>query len=483
MEVIEIVENYYELDSESKKAALKEIFPEKEEELFDALDIRIRAALRVMADADVKMKDVVSRHEERFLELLADEDAKIRALAAQILGNVGGYTKQLIDACRAEQTMFILPSFLLAIGRQKTESAKHYLENYTIRSDVDKHIYEEKTALAKALANFVNRNTAKLSIAEKDIIALECPNFNVTYKEARENGFSCKKSGGFVLVSGLKRFNEIYKLRTFMTAYLLLGKCEVEALPEKLASLKDAISARINVNNYRLEVEGVSHKERLDIIPKCVLALDGFVNAPSAYSFEIKLKIKEGSAIILLDPLGDKRFAYRKKAVSASIAPSVAASVCYAIKDYMGEESRVLDNFCGSGTMLMERSFYPYASLTGVDINQNAVNIAAENARALKKSVKLLHMDALKFTDKQYDEVICNMPFGLRVSTHSKNEKLYDAYVSILPRVVKPGGYAFLYTNEKYILEDVLRRKRIKPVEEIMFFAGGLYPSVYVLKF
>lgn len=483
MDLIEIIENYYTLNSEEKKAAIKEIFQGRTAELWNGLEEHKRSVLRIMADAGEKAAPLLQAHERRFLSLLEDEDPKTRMLTAQILGNCGGYTKQLIDACRKEQTMFILPSFLLAIGASKSPTAKLYLENYQIRSDLEKHIAEEKAALAKALANFVTRGSARLAINENDVLFLECPNADVTFEELSSLGIKCKKSGGFVLAGGIKSFSQIYKARTFKSAYLYLGSCTEAELPQKFASLDGKLAQRLNVNNYRLEVEGVSHQKRLEIIPKCTGVLKSFINTPSAYSFEIKLKVTPERIIMLLNPLGDKRFAYRRKAVSASVAASVAASVCRFCSKYFAPEARVLDNFCGSGTMLFERSFYPHGPLTGVDIAQSAVMNAKENEEILRCGAKFYHADALKFTDKQFDEIICNMPFGLRVSNHAKNEKLYDGYVSILPRIVKNGGYAFLYTNEKHLLEEVLRRKKIRPIAKATFEAGGLYPTVYVLKF
>jgi hypothetical protein len=194
-------------------------------------------------------------------------------------------------------------------------------------------------------------------------------------------------------------------------------------LTKKLSSVEEAILARMNVTNYRLEVSGVSHQERIAYVKESVAALPRLVNTPSSYSFELRLQVNGNKIILLLDPLLDTRFSYRKRAVSAAISPAVAASVCYAAQPYFNPEARVLDNFCGSGTMLFERSFYPHASLIGVDISLNAITSAKE------------------------------------------------------------GGHAFLYTVEKQLLEDTVRRRGYKIVSKKTFSAGGLYPTLYILKF
>lgn len=498
MDIEKILIEYTQMDNEAKKQAVRDVFENGPEKLLIfCTGEHARACLRVIADAGKSASDIVQQNSSLFSGLLKSEDPKIRMLSAEILGSAGGYpgspksprtsrgdfTKELVTACHGEQTMFALPSFLLAIGAQKTEAAKRYLENYTIRSDAEKHIREEKLALQKALANFVERRPAQIRILKNDILALSCPNTAVTLAEAKQKGLKCKKSGEFALVSGLEKFPDIYVLRTFDTAYLLLGTCELDGLSEKLAGLQEAILSRMNVVNYRLEVANISHKDRLSVIPVCVSALDRLVNTPSAYSFEIRLEVTGNKVVILLNPLLDKRFFYRKKAVSASISPAVAASICYSASSHFNPEARVLDNFCGSGTMLFERSFYPHASLTGVDIAQSAVQAALENETSLKSGAKFYHADALRFTSKKFDEVLCNMPFGLRVGTHAHNTQLYESYIAVLPSIMETGGHAFLYTHEKQLLEDILKRRNIRVLSKTTFSAGGLFPALYILGF
>ncbi len=484
MDIENKLTEYNQMNSEDKKQAVRDIFAAGPEKLLPALKGELsRVALRVVADAGRGAAGFVRKNGGIFTDMLRSEDPKVRMLAAEVLGSAGGFTKDLVTACHAEQTMFAIPSMLLAVGAQKTESAKKYLEAYSIRSDQEKHIREEKLALQKALSNFVERRPTLLRILRSDVFALSCPSTAITLDEARQKSFRAKKSGNFVLVSSLMKYSDIFALRTFSAAYLLLGTCARDELAEKLSSLEDAITARMNVTNYRLEITGVSHQERVAYVKECVAALPRLVNAPSAYSFEIRLEILENKVIILLDPLLDTRFSYRKKAVSAAISPAVAASVCYAAHPYFNEEARVLDNFCGSGTMLFERSFYPHASLTGVDLSLNAVTYAKENETRLKSGAKFYHMDALRFTDKKFDEVICNMPFGLRVGTHARNKELYEAYMVILPRIMEEGGHAFLYTVEKQLIEEIIRRRGYKIISKSTFTAGGLYPTLYILKF
>ena len=73
------------------------------------------------------------------------------------------------------------------------------------------------------------------------------------------------------------------------------------------------------------------------------------------------------------------------------------------------------------------------------------------------------------------------MPFGLRVSSHKENLALYRAFLDNLPGMLKPDGHAFLFTHEKKLLRELLSEK-FDLVAHANFSAGGLYPTLFVLK-
>lgn len=487
MNIQNFVETYHELPAAERKEGISYILKEgKLQTVFNqARGANTRAALRVIADMDARAAAFAKENIGNILKLLRADDSKVRMHAAQIVGNTcaSEYLDELIDAIMHEQTMFALPSYLLAIGNAKSDRAKRFLDSYQLRSDLEKHRLEEKAALNKALSSFVIRKKAKVRVLPKDIILLAAPNPNVTYAQCAEAGLSPKKFGKYIAVSGLVDFYDVYKLRAFTDAYIYLGSSPVSELPAFLKERERAILQRTGVSGYRLEVRSVSHEVRLDIVKKCVAAMDELVNTPSSYSIEILLEMEDDRAQVLLNPLTDDRFSYRKKAISASINPGVAASVCAYASEFFNPDARVLDNFCGSGTMLYERGFYPHHSLTGADINMTAIEAAKENSRYAHVHPQFHYIDCLKFTAKKYDEVIVNMPFGLRVGNHTKNERLYKSYFTILPEVLTPEGLAVLFTHEKELTERLVKAGgQFDIIKRATFDAGGLYPAVYVLR-
>lgn len=487
MNIQNFVENYHTLPASERKEGLAEIIKgEKLQTVFNLVrGSSARAALRVIADADSRAADFVKANIDGILKILRTGDAKMRMHAAQIIGNTcaSQYLDDLIDAIMHEQTMFTLPSYLLAIGRAKNDRAKRFLDSYQLRSDLEKHREEEKAALDKALAGFIIRKKARVRVLPNDIVVLASPNLNVTYSQCKDAGLSPKKFGKYIAVSGLTNFYDIYQLRAYTDAYIYFGCAPVAQLPEFLAQRERAIMQRTGVTGYRLEVRSVSHEVRLDLIKKCVAAMKELINTPSSYSIEILIEMDGDMAQVFLNPLTDDRFSYRKKAISASVNPGVAASVCAYASEFFDPDARVLDNFCGSGTMLYERGFYPHHSLTGADINMTAVEAAKENSRYAHVHPQFHYIDCLKFTAKRYDEIIVNMPFGLRVGNHSRNERLYRSYFTILPEILTDEGLAVLYTHEKNLTENLIKSNgRFNVLKRATFDAGGLYPAVYVIR-
>lgn len=487
MNVNDFVENYTELPVPQRRAELSAFIKAGNlEELYTYTQgEHIRIATRILADADDRISDFIKEKLNETIELLSHEDPKVRMNTVQILGNTCAEEclDALIDSLEKETTHYALPSYLIAIGKAKNVRAKNYLENYTLRSEVDKHYIEEKTALIKARSHYITREKAVVRILPSDIIVLSTPNVNVTYTQCFNMGFKPKKFGKYVAVSQLKSFQDIYKMRAFCDAYIYLGKCKTEDLPAFICKREEAIHQRTGVTSFRLEVKSVSHKVRLDIIQKCVANCKLLMNSASAYSIEVMVEIDDDTASVFLNPLVDPRFSYRMKSIPASIAPGVAACVCAYASEFFNPDARVLDNFCGSGTMLFERGYYPHFTLTGVDINSDAIKAAQENNKRAFAKAQFHHMDSLKFTAKKYDEVITNMPFGLRVGSHSKNERLYKAFFNILPQILNSNGIAILYTHEKNLVLNLLKQnKEFELLKRATFESGGLYPAVYVLR-
>lgn len=487
MQLKNIVEEYNNLSLKEKKIILNEI--RQNNDVPAVMELTRghlgRAATRILSDMGKKISEEIVADKKNVINLLNSDDPKIRINAAQIISHTEPalFLDNLTDALEKEQTMFVLPAYIKAIGAAKNDKAKNFLETYKIKSSVEKHRRAEKEALTEAKSNFIERRKSQSKILPTDIIMIAAPNLKVARREFLKAGINSKVADKYLVLTNLSSYNDLFSVRAFSDAYIYLGTVDTDKLPELIKKREKAILHRTGVTNYRLEIEGVSHKDRIRLITQTKELNDILINSPSSYSIELLAEIRGDKARLFLNPLTDNRFSYRKESVPASITGANAAAVCAFASEYFKPNARVLDNFCGSGTMLFERGYYGHGSLTGVDINVGAIEAARTNNNYAQSHPKFIHMDALKFKAKKFDEIITNMPFGLRVGNHSQNEKLYKRYIETLPSILTNNGVAVLYTSEKRLLENLLKQQSdLKLLKKGSFEAGGLNPSAYVLQ-
>ncbi|MDD5018596.1 MAG: hypothetical protein PHO15_10930, partial [Eubacteriales bacterium] len=114
-----------------------------------------RASLRVLADACKKKKcrDIIRPFVIAGVDkLLAISDDKARKTACMLIGLCAPdeCADRLAGALREEETRFVRPSIILALGN--TSDPAQYLVGYAVEPGEAKHVREEQDALKKALS-------------------------------------------------------------------------------------------------------------------------------------------------------------------------------------------------------------------------------------------------------------------------------------------------------------------------------------------
>jgi hypothetical protein len=475
-----LVRRYKMQDGAAAKQTLERLqeFPDVHKRLMDMVfGPDQRAALRALADLCRKKAvreaaaSLVAREADKLISI---PDGKARKTAYALIGLCApdACADKLVSALKTEQTRFVRPSIILALGNTKTPAA--YLSGYVVEPGEPKHVAAEYEALKKALGK---------AAAPQTLGALRLPDWCVvTYikrsalmAEANALGVPCRPSA---LEDALTiRTADLKRLRCYEDALYDIG-----AMGDYEAAARTLSGWGCEGCRYRVEAGALPPQQRRETIRAVSAGLSrwGYEDNPSAYTFEIRLL---GGRMWAVFP-GDDRFAYRKQALPASINPVTAASIMRLCRPYMKENARVLDPFCGSGTMLIERAvILPAQSLVGVDISSAAIRAACSNRRASGLKIALIHGDALQFGAARYDEVVSNMPFGIRVSGHAQNERLYAAFVDRLGILLEDGGCAFLLTQEKKLMRDSLKAApALRIIREEVFESGGLSPSLYIIK-
>jgi len=423
--------------------------------------------------------------------LLKDGEPKARKNAARLIGALSRErdADALIATLQAETTRFVIPSILLALGSIGSAAAKAALEDYILPAAADqteeKHVLEIAAAHKKALAACARDlplpQRTRLDAPTK-LLAVSPAGFAPQLQdELASLGFSGTLAPDGVLVEtdDLKR---LYRARCMAEALIPAG--------EKIALEPEAIASRVAGQlhaPYRIELRGYEG-DRAAMIRALSIALGGGDN-PSRYIDELRVTCrKNGLCDVFIKPCNvpDHRFDYRKRSISASIAPATAACLArYALSFVSKEHLFALDPFCGSGTILFElERTAPGCSVLGGDVSETALSAARENARAAKSRARFVKKDILRFEPRAaFDLVITNMPFGNRVGTHASNEPLYRGFVRLLPRLLADGGVALLYTMEHRLLTNCLKKEpALAVVSELTTEAGGLNPRVTVVR-
>ena len=94
---------------------------------------------------------------------------------------------------------------------------------------------------------------------------------------------------------------------------------------------------------------------------------------------------------------------------------------------------RILDIGTGSGCIAITLAKeFPYASVCGIDISSQALEVAKRNNNLLEGNVTLIHGDCLKeVKDKKFDVVISNPPYISNDEFVSKTVIDYEPHIAL----------------------------------------------------
>ena len=478
-ELMTLVKRYMNEAGAQKKQTLESILavPNAERQIYESImgDAQ-RACLRVLADAcrRQRSRDIIQPYVVRDADkLTAISDGKARKTACILIGICApdACADTLAKALDKEDIRFVRPSIILALGN--TSDPARYLKGYTVEPGEAKHVREEQDALKKALSK---THTAQKTSALKLPMWCTLTTLNIKALRAELKDKQCRFYNKSRLPRAVEvKTQDIKGLRCYSDAlYYISEDGEYKAAAEKLNTFG------LSGLSYRIEAGSCHPEKRRDMIRQVSdgLAAYGYTDNPSAYSFEVRLEKGAMYAVFT-----DTRFEYRKQSVPASINPVAAACIMRLCKPYMKENARVLDPFCGSATMLVERGLIKKtAALDGVDISSMAIKAACANRRSSGLSIALIKGDILEYGGSGYDEIVTNMPFGLRVSGHQSNIALYRSFAVKIPDLLKTGGMAFLFTQEKKLLRDVIGAcSDLAIVSEETFETGGLCPTLFIV--
>lgn len=174
---------------------------------------------------------------------------------------------------------------------------------------------------------------------------------------------------------------------------------------------------------------------------------------------------------------------YKKLSRPGSLKPTVAAAMVQLATEYK-KHNKIVDNFCGSGTILCE-SLVAENFVYGGDIDPESVNMAKSNLDNLSHNYgRVTTLDAKKsgWPDKFFDIAISNLPWDKQIKIESITE-LYEGILREYARILKPEGVLCALVGKPELFVKYAKKYfPLKTIKEIKIGLLGQNPTIVLLK-
>lgn len=424
-----------------------------------------------------------------FLEFLKYEDAKTRKNAALLLGDLAyePAVETLYNGYVEEKTLFVRASYLQALAElditeklPDLRDALQQLLEMEVEPDNKKHIDEEIRALRKIIIQNegIQRHTMDIKGKKVSVILLTNRIQRETIRRTIEDGVATLHPLGVHVET--EHLEKVMQLRTYRDMVFPLQmdeflpadatKAAEGIVNGKILEILDSLHKEGGEYYFRIEVKSAMDLEARSTFTRKLagelerLSKGRLINSTSDYEVEIRLIANKDGLFfpcLKLSTIKSNRFAYRKKAIAASIHPSTAALIMELSKDYLKENAQIMDPFCGVGTMLIERNKkMPAREMYGTDIFGEAIAFARENTDAAGVKINYIHRDFFDFKhDYLFDEIVTNMPLRGKKSKQEMDE-FYANFFEKAKEILAEDATIIMYTNEIGFVKKQLRLQK-----------------------
>jgi len=170
-----------------------------------------------------------------------------------------------------------------------------------------------------------------------------------------------------------------------------------------------------------------------------------------------------------------------------TLKPTIASAMLQLCK-WQGK-GRLLDPFCGSGTILIEAAtVFPHVEIYGSDHREEAVigvqdNITAAN---LAHRIQIQQLDArdleTSYPPSYFRAIVTNPPYGMRLGSKMNFDRLYFKFLRGAEKILEPGGRIVSLVGKgrgafKKIISEL---GTFKIREQRLVKTGELYPHLFI---
>lgn len=227
---------------------------------------------------------------------------------------------------------------------------------------------------------------------------------------------------------GTLKYSEIFRLKNAIS---------------EIRTLNDTFSFTISQRESKFDLADLQAKLISEITQKGKLSYNGDTHTNLDFRLFVDGESLSLSVRIFKMPISHRN--YKTNALPGSLKPSVAAAMVYLVSKGKQQSLKLIDLYCGSGTILAESLEFGY-DIFGSDIDAQAVEITKINLNNFKNKVlseklddKIRLYDAVhtKWNVDQFDVWISNLPWDKQVKVAYVTE-LYKKTMEEAIRILRP---------------------------------------------
>lgn len=425
----------------------------------------------------------------KFIELLKNDDPKIRKNTAIILGILGNQeaAEPLFKAYNEDDIKYNKAAYIEALRaldyspyREALKKRYDELRTNPINENDKKHVLDEMKQL-KAIFGTGKIEFTGFELLNECVLTTNRNHKSLTADALGRLPHKEFTAGVMVKTRNLKQLRVVrtYEEMLFIpdtiktvsfnpeaAAAELIDNGIIKYITDRLGFVgEDDNNKEITTVKFRIDLRADKDTRNSDFAKKLAGELEilsnwKLTNSTSDYDIEIRLvKNSSGKLNVLINfaLLKDSRFTYRKETIAATVKPYLAATLIELAHPYFRKNAAVLDPFCGVGTLIAEREIAGNARIYyGIDIFGEAIEKAKVNLKlaGVLRKTELINKDFFDFShDYKFNEIITEMPFETASKSGRDIDNIYCSFFAKIRSLLDKNAVIIIYTRNPELVK------------------------------
>lgn len=175
---------------------------------------------------------------------------------------------------------------------------------------------------------------------------------------------------------------------------------------------------------------------------------------------------------------------YKEFAKRGSLRPTVAAALIN-IATRLGAKGKLVDNFCGSGTILAE-GYLKGFEIYGGDIDSGSVTLTKQNLKNLdfenEENIRVQDATKTDFEDNQFDLAISNLPWGKQVQVDAFTNLIKLSLIEYKRILKKENVLVILSKHPEIVIEEAEKVFKSPEISTLEISMVGQQPVIVAIQ-